>query len=289
MADTTDTTASRTSILEWGNATDLQDFQYNGIDYLYNLEPQQNNLFMLDKFYDPYEQTGTGGYDIADGQKPSKMEYRIKKVSGFKLPQLEIKDDFTTSAFRWDFVSTGRSGKNEVTIDWVEDAFWTVKRYHMNWMNHWYDKYLDCMVVGQRGKFRNLVLYMYHYINLNKDTAVPIQKAVPIARFEFKGLIPQSIGDASFEWGAPGNDSFTTVKYVYNYLEIYFYPYQQTEKEFIGGIADFVQSAASYENTSMSQTWNTGIVGYTTTLKGMNPNGLFGGVEDKNHHSVYYI
>ena len=283
---------SNAEYLKYGDAQSLQDFQYNGIDYLYNLEPQQNNLFMLDKFYDPYlSGNSTDGYDMPSSGKPSKIEYRLKKVSGFKLPSLKIEDKYMSTPFRWNYVATGRSEANTVKIDWVEDAFWTVKRYHMNWMNHWYNRYLDCMVVGQRGKFRNLVLYMYHYVNLNTTTATPIQKAVPIARFEFKGLVPKNLGDGNFEWGSPENEAPTSIDYTYNYLEIYFYPYTKSEKEFIGGLADFVQMADDYENTPVAKTWNTGIVGYSDaeTLIGLNPDGQFKDCKDGLHQAVYYI
>lgn len=271
----------------------LQDLQYNGVDYLYNLEPQQNNLFMIDKFYDPVEMgnnsSGNGGaqtsYEI-NGDKPSNIEYRIKKVSGFKLPSLDVKSDMSSGPFRWNYVATGRTDQNTLTISWVEDVFWTVKRYHMNWMNHWYNKYLDVNVCGLKGKFRNLVLYSYHYVNVNTQTATPVQKAMPIARFQFNGLVPKSMNEGSFDWASPGNEEFTDVQYTYNSLEVYFYPYTPEDREYIGGMAQFVQSEKA-DATGLY--WNTGILGFTKTLDGMDLEGQFKDCKDGLHPSVYYI
>ena len=277
-----------TNLKPYSDFQELQDFQYNGYNYIYDLPPQQNNLFMMDQFYDPYNsKSDTDGYNIT-ARSPDKIKYRIKKVSGFKLPSLEIQPQME-SPFRWNYVATGRNkDKNTIKIDWIEDAFWSVKRYHMNWINHWYNKYLDCMVVGQEGKFRNMVLYLFHYKNLNEKTAIPIQKAVPIARFEFKGLIPESLPEGDLEWGKEV-EPITTIGYTYNYLEIYFYPFTKDEREFLGGIADIIQKADNYEKTKPNEVWNTGIVGFTDTLEGMKPDGQFDKCEDGLHQSVYYI
>lgn len=274
-------------IQPYGDFQELQDFQYDGYNYLYDLPPQQNNLFMIDRFYDPYVPgISTDGYNKSS-QSPKDIKYRIKKVSGFTLPALKVAPNLT-SPFRWNYVSTGRTEDNQVNVEWVEDAFWSVKRYHMNWMNHWYNRYLDCMIVGQEGKFRNMVMYMFHYKNLNEDTAVPIQKAVPIARFEFKGLIPVKMPEGDFGWGEEISPT-VSISYKYSYLEIYFYPFTKDEREFLGGIADIIQKADRYENTKPENVWNTGIVGYTDTLKGMNLEGQFGECKDGLHQSVYYI
>lgn len=267
---------------------ELQDFQYNGYNYLYDLPPQQNNLFMLDRFYDPYNANVTAdGYDQTS-ISPSNIRYRIKKISSIKLPQLNVDSKTMGGPFRWNYVSTGRSDDNQVSIEWVEDAFWSVKRYHMNWMNHWYNRYLDCMIVGQEGKFRNLVFYLFHYKNLNKDTAIPVQKAVPIARFEYKGLVPVNGLDTELGWGDEVNQS-VNITYKYNYLEIYFYPYTKDEREFLGGIADIIQTTKNGEKSEPKDVWNTGIVGYTDTLEGMNLEGQFAKCKDGLHNAVYYI
>lgn len=266
---------------------ELQDFQYDAYSHLYDLPIKQNNLFMLDQFYDPYvDNANADGYNTGSST-PKNIKYRIKKVSGFSLPKLKIDGRFE-SPFRWNYVSASRTNTNKLNIEWVEDVYWSVQRYHMNWMNHWYNKYLDCMVVGQEGKFRNLVLYLFHYINVNNDTAVPVQKAVPVARLEFKGLVPENLPDGELGWGDDSNQT-VNISYSFNYLEMYFYPFTKDEKEFIGGLANIIQEASANEQTTPNNVWNTGIVGFTKTLDGMNLDGQFGKCTDGLHQSVYYI
>lgn len=286
--------AADSDFLKYNEAQELQDFQYDGVDYLYNLPPQQNNLFMVAKFYDPYrnltESSDVDAYAVTNAKIPDKMEYRIKSISGIKLPALNIDSSSLGTAFRWNYVSSNKSTDNQLSINWMEDVFWTVRRYHMNWMNSWYNKALDCMIVGQNGKFRNLVMYSFRYKNLNESTAVPVQKAVPVARFEFKGLVPKNAGgEVNFDWAESGSGAALKVDYTFNHLEVYFYPYTKEEKNFLGGMAMFVQDAKSYENTNIKDTFNTNITGYTDSLKGLNPEGQFKGVKNLAPASIYYI
>lgn len=246
----------------------LQDFQYDGFNYIYDLPPQQNSLFMVDEFYDPYYSTSTDGYDKSS-KLPKNIQYRIKKISGYPLPKLTIDSKTFNGPLRWNYVSTGRPEDNKLSIDWIEDAFWSVKRYHMNWMNHWYNRYLDCMVVGQAGKFRNLTFHLFRYKDVNKDSAVPIQKAVPIAKFTFRGLIPETLPDSDFGWGEEVSPT-VTITYKYNDLEIYFYPFEDNDKKFIGGIADFIQ-----QKNGTKEPYNTGITGFTNN--------------DDKHKTTYFV
>lgn len=273
---------------QYDDYPELQDFQYNGINYLYNLEPQNNNLFLLDSFYDPYMVYPTDTFEQGS-KKPSNMEYRLRKVSGWSLPSLTTAPQGEGGKpFKWTYVSGGKS-ENNITIEWEEDVFWTVKRYHINWMNHWYNKYLDCMIVGQSGKFRNMVLYLYHYKNVNSQTAVPIQKAVPVARIEFKGLVPKSMPSPELAWGEPGSSS-VAIQYVYNYIEMFFYPYTKSEQDFIGGLANIVQTAKNYEKTEVKSVWNTGIVGLSDTRKDLSlDTSVFKDCADVHHNAVYYL
>ena len=68
----------------------LQNYQYEGYQYLYNLEPQQLNYFAIDSFYDPYIRadgdSGEGTYASPSTLIPDKLQYRIESIAGFKLP-----------------------------------------------------------------------------------------------------------------------------------------------------------------------------------------------------------
>lgn len=270
-----------------GNNT-LQNYQYDGFQYLYNLEPQQLNYFAIDSFYDPYIKaegnTGGGTYDSPSTTIPDKLQYRIEKIGGFNLPSLDIQE--SDSAIRVDFVKGRKDKTNEIHISWKEDVYQTVRRYHINWMNHWYNKYLDCMVCGRRGKYRNLSAYLFHYKNMNTSNGVPIMKAVPIALMNFIGLVPQNIGDLEFSYSDTGNTSSVDITYRMNGIEIYFYPYDRDDLEYIGGMAAEVQKV-----TESGDVIQTKIMDTSTWEANGKPleNGAFAGVTDNNHSKIYYL
>jgi hypothetical protein len=102
-------------------------------------------------------------------------------------------------------------------------------------------------------------------------------------------LIPESLPETDFGWGDEVNTT-ASIRYRYNYLEIYFYPFTKDEKEFIGGLADIIQRSDENEKTGPKDVWNTGILGFTKTLQNMNDvDGQFSQCKDGLHYSVYYI
>jgi hypothetical protein len=270
-----------------GNS-ELQNYQYEGYQYLYNLEPQQLNYFAIDSFYDPYIRadgdSGEGTYDSPSSVIPDKLQYRIESISGFRLPGLDIME--SQSAIRIDYVKGAKDRNNTLTLNWKEDVYQTVRRYHINWMNHWYDKYLDCMVCGRRGKYRNLAAYLFHYKNMNTTSGVPIMKAVPIALVNFIGLVPKDLGEMQLSYAENGNVSSVTIQYQMNGMEMYFYPYDEEDKKYIGGMAEEVQKVGSDGNIIQTKimptsTWDANGAPLST--------GAFAGVTDSNHSSVYYL
>lgn len=260
---------------------ELQTFQYNGVDYLYNLEPQQLNFFYPAAFFDPYDRakggSETSSYQAHSVTMPNKMEFRIQGISGFKLPSLTIDIESFNTGFRIQNVKKPKS-ENNLTINWIEDSYHTVKRYHMNWMNHWYNKYLDCMVCGRKGKYRNFAFYLFHYVNINDKLGSPIYRAKPIALFNFLGLVPENLGSMDMSYDDGGSKP-VAINYKYNGLNILFYPYTENDKDYIGGMAQEIQ-----DGLDLSSLKNTGIVKGTE-----NSSEIFSGVTDAGFEKVYYI
>ena len=271
-----------------GGNNDLQNYQYNGYQYLYNLEPQQLNYFAIDSFYDPYQKaegdTGAGTYDSPSTIIPDKLQYRIEEISGFKLPSLDIME--SESAIRIDYVRGRKEKNNLLTLSWKEDVYQTVRRYHMNWINHWHNNYLDCMVCGRKGKYRNLAVYLFHYKNMNDNTGVPIMKAVPIALITFMGLVPKNLGEMKLSYSETGNTSSVNIQYQMNGMEIYFYPYDESDKEYIGGMADEVQSIGQDGIPIQTKILDTSAWDANGAPLAQ---GAFAGVTDSNHSKIYYI
>ena len=74
------------------NISTLSDFKYNIENYIYDLEPEQDNLFMVSMFSDPSTQDGQ-----FDGN--NWIQYQIKGVS-FDGDNLSFDEKYTTNYFR---------------------------------------------------------------------------------------------------------------------------------------------------------------------------------------------
>jgi hypothetical protein len=196
----------------------LQDFefdQWNGIDYLYNIEPQSQNLFFAGYFCE----AGAGNSTSPKGdQSASSMKmfynarYRIRKIT-IPFPSMEIEYHPELRAP----MPKGVNYQNEITIDWFEDVYHSVQKYHIDWFNRWYTREYDCFRCGIQGKFRKLAIVAFHYVNKNiadgVDSITPVPKMEPLFCFVLGGLIPKQLPQMTFDYGADQNENMLSMSY----------------------------------------------------------------------------
>lgn len=189
---------------------DLMNFQSNGIDYLYNLETKQENLFWAgnfcelnkdDKKIHTNEELGDGFRYMADAC------FRIQSVD-LSLPKIEFEENKLTHAA--DFKSLTYSRVFNIT--WIEDVYRSITKYHLDWMLYgWYDRPRDCLKTGIDGKFRHLEVCQWHWYN-----GAP----TPIFIVSMDKIKPQNAGDKlSFNMKSPG-DPFVTIQYVADEIQL---------------------------------------------------------------------
>lgn len=189
--------------------TQLTDFQYDGVDFLYRLEPQQSNLFMLTEFYDPFDM---------DKNTPVNMKYLIQSFM-FTTPDIKTRETFNKPQRETFVESVSRS--KDIRIIWLEDVNNIMFRYHTNWLNSWYNRNKDCMVVGQKGKYRNMTIALYHYENKNEKSSAPIVEPELIATLKLNGLIPKNVGgNREFKYGDSASDKTLDVNYTVNTITL---------------------------------------------------------------------
>lgn len=172
------------------SAEDLLNFQQDGIDYLYDLEPAENNLFWAGNFH---------CYDTknnAVGEKPlnrfANAQFRIKSLN-FALPKLE----FETIKQTHTRVLKSIAYPETMSITWVEDAYRSVKKYHLDWLNHWYNREFDCLRCGPRQKLRGLNIVLFHYVEGVEKFDNPLASAPvaqPILVINIRGMAPMDLG-----------------------------------------------------------------------------------------------
>ncbi len=187
----------------------LMNFQSNGIDYLYNLETKQENLFWAgnfceltdDKHIQTDESRGDGFRYMADAC------FRIQSVD-LSLPKIDFEENKLTHAA--DFKSLTYSRVFNIT--WIEDVYRSITKYHLDWILYgWYDRPNDCLKTGTGGKFRHLEVCQWHWYN-----GAP----TPIFIVAMDKIKPQNAGDKlSFNMKGPG-DPLITINYVADEIQL---------------------------------------------------------------------
>jgi len=251
---------------EWGSEfiDILNHFQADGIDYLYDLEPQSNNLFYAGFFRESDKQGGPQ-------QRPFfNAAYRIKSVS-WNGPSLSFEHDPRTHLPKM----KSKEYDVSLTVEWHEDVYHSVKRYHLNWIQRWYNRGFDCLRCGPEGKFRRMAVVLFHYVNASEASDASVIE-VPVARplmvFDFGGLVPEKFGDWKFSYDSDDNDAALSITYKAARVSWYYGKNIASE-----GHTDYIwqQSTTSMrDDPNSAQIWNPS--GYYSD----NANAEVG---DKNH------
>lgn len=187
------------------------DEQIKGSSYLYNLPTKQNNLFILKKFYDPYESEPG---DISD------LRFRLKKFDSVSN-NLSV-DVSSLKAFRETTVSDIIQ-KKETNVEWIDDRHHTIERLHQNWLRSWYNPEKDCMVVGPKGKLRNIEIDLFCVDGSAESFGNPELVGYLVATFVFRGCIPVVPTEETFKWGESGAGNTYNVKYAFQKCETNWY------------------------------------------------------------------
>jgi hypothetical protein len=187
----------------------LLEFEYNSVNYIYDLPPQQHNLFWAGNF--------TGTVDSKEANKFDTAPFRIQSVK-WELPKLNFE---TNKNMKIDVIS-GVEIPHEVTITWLDDVYHTVQMFHINWFNYWYNREADCFVSGIKGKFKKLNIVSFHYKNAvsNSLSSVsqsgqPAEMPIPeiICVYMLRGLAPKSLAPISFSYSDTGNEELVSYNY----------------------------------------------------------------------------
>lgn len=191
------------------NETDYIKEQIEGSSWLYNLPTKQNNLFILKEFYDPYETERAN--DIKD------LKFRLRKFDS--VSNNLSADSNSLKAFRETTVSDIIQ-KKETNVEWIDDRHHTIERLHQNWLRSWYNPEHDCMVIGPKGKFRNIVIDLFCVDGEVKSFGKPTMVGYRVAEFTFRGCIPIVPTEETYKWGESGSGNTYNVKYAFQKCEV---------------------------------------------------------------------
>jgi hypothetical protein len=176
-------------------------FQQKALDYLYDMPLGNDSLFIAKPYI-------LGGRDLPP--------YRVKKIT-FGTPKLNMQFD---EKIRQSVIS-GVEYSDTVTIEWYEDAFNSVQKLHLSLLNSFVDLNTGLFKAGG-GNTLNVNLYHFAYVEGNADVQSPFDSvAIPKCTeyYMLIGLIPEGIGDITFDSDSGGN--LKTVSVTYHCTDIY--------------------------------------------------------------------
>lgn len=170
---------------------DLVTAEYDGVNYLYNLESKPTNLFLADPAF--FSETAS---------LVGNPQFRVNKFS-FKLPTLSF-----------EFKNRGQQPVlkdikycNDIAITWVEDVYDSISVYHQKWWQKaWFDRSTGRLKNSPDGKTRDLQIWLFHYLNVSNKASPFIEPSLQLlACLKFKGLRPTEIDAPAYGMGEDGN------------------------------------------------------------------------------------
>ena len=200
----------------------LESYQADGQDYLYALEPMSRNLFWAGGLRE------AGIIDVGEEQGSDaglirpfyNAAYRIRKVS-IKMPTIDYEVDKYTRIPKPKSIVY----PNEITIDWFEDVYNSVRKYHLDWLQRWYMREFDCWRCGAQGKFRSMRVIAFHFVNDGDVGAsiIEVPRIQPILALDVSGMAPTNFGDDwTFDHGSDGNDEWLSITYKVSKINFYY-------------------------------------------------------------------
>lgn len=189
----------------------FRDFETAQEDYLYDLEPQSNNLFFLCNFA---ESTGD---DVGKSFKELfNAQFRARSV---QLPRLDL--EFKTDPVTR--VPLFESGKFDfrVQISWLDDVYHSIWHYHENWMARWYNYQFNLLRCGLDGKFRKCRAVAYHY-KKSGDMFNPEIDTEPLYILNLYGMVPISLEGLQQSYDEDGGDKMLSIQYTCSKVDVLF-------------------------------------------------------------------
>ena len=170
-------------------------FQQKALDYLYDMPLGNDSLYMAKVWF---------------GAGKELPPYRIKKIS-FSTPKIVHQFD---DKIRHSLVDSVEYS-DTVTIEWIEDAFNSVQKFHLGMLNQRVNFANGLWRVGG-GPRMDMDVYHFAYVEGNKDVSSPFDSvAFPSCTeiFSFKGMAPEGIGDISYDSDAGGSVKTVSITY----------------------------------------------------------------------------
>lgn len=199
---------------------ELLNFEYDGTNYIYDLPPANNNLFWAGNMCAAHEPVPDNAVDSLNSARNYtrnfyNAQFRIQSISLKGLSMRFTPDEHLSHR---DYF-TGVELIKTVSITWLEDAYYSVQKYHQDWICNWYDSKNDCFLVGSNGKFRQLDVVAFHYKQKNSIYEDPTVE--PVLLIAIRGMVPEQVPGFEFNMST-GNASTQQINYRVNQAMLFY-------------------------------------------------------------------
>ena len=187
------------------NVEDLAKFEFNGNEYLFNLDPATGNLFYLDSI--KISKTATENTENNTIINP--LRYRVKSLKLDNTIGIEYDQNRVLLPGNPICVA-GIKEAHSVVIEWVEDSFFRVQKFHQDWISKWFKN--KTLIDGRDGKLIDFTFIVFYFDNTGGNLA-PALKPKTSYKIELKGCAPTDLSDFSFSYDEQDNGKIFTGKY----------------------------------------------------------------------------
>lgn len=196
---------------------ELANFEFNGSQYLYNLDPATGNLFFLDSI--SISRNSSAGNESEEENNANDLSeilrYRVKSVKLDNTIGLEF-DNSKMILPGNPICLTGIKESHNFIIEWVEDSFFRIQKFHKSWIEKWFQN--KVLIDGIDGKFVTFtfkVFYLYNGGSLSPNLE-------PKAAYTLRLIdcVPLDLSDFSFSYDDQDSGKIFTGKYVAKKIEI---------------------------------------------------------------------
>ena len=188
------------------NAEDLAKFEFQGNEYLFNLDPATGNLFYLDSI--KISKTTTENTEN-NNSIINPLRYRVKSLKLDNTISIEYDQNRVLLPGN-PICVTGIKEAHGVTIEWVEDSFFRVQKFHQNWISKWFQN--KTLIDGRDGKLIDFTFIVFYFDN-ESGTLAPALKPKTSYTVELKGCAPTDLSDFSFSYDEQDNGKTFVGKY----------------------------------------------------------------------------
>ena len=178
-------------------AQEIAEFEFKGNEYLFNLDPATGNLFYLDSI--KISGATTEGKDISGDSNP--LRYRVKSLKLDNTIGIEYDQNRVLLPGN-PICVTGIKEAHSVTIEWVEDSFFRVQKFHQDWISKWFQN--KTLIDGRDGKLIDFHFIVFYFDNENGSLS-PVLKPKTSYEITLKGCAPTDLSDFSFSYDEQDN------------------------------------------------------------------------------------